>query len=399
MPGTSIQAATASAPGKLILCGEHAVVYRRPALVAAVDLRLGATFRPRSGRSVHLVVPALNLDREVAWRDVLAYARRARERWRRWQAGDDADFAAVRGDDPAHLLLVALGETAERVAAADGAAGGDDDHPGLRVEVHSQLPTGCGFGSSAAAAAVLVAGYFAARGVAAGVDEIEALALEAERRQHGLPSGIDGAAVVHGGLLWAERRGDRLVFRPFDAASPLLSRFAVFHTGPPAEGTGTVVAEVRRRAAAQPQRYAALWDEIEAVSRDFRDLLASGDDDVERGCTLMRRCQAALEAAGVVPDAVRRRVRRIEAAGGAAKISGAGSLAGPGAGTLLVLHPEPERLDHLDAVADLDRHPVRLGAPGLRVETAAESGAASTSHEAVAASSPTADPTTPESRP
>jgi hypothetical protein len=61
-------------------------------------------------------------------------------------------------------------------------------------------------------------------------------------------------------------------------------------------------------------------------------------------------------------------VRAIESAGGGAKISGAGSLTGPGAGCLLVVHPEPGRLAALSALADLRRLPVRLGAPGLRVE-------------------------------
>ena len=54
----------------------------------------------------------------------------------------------------------------------------------------------------------------------------------------------------------------------------------------------------------------------------------------------VRSYQSCLENLGVVPTAVRQLVRRIEAGGSAAKISGAGSLAGPGAGSLLVLGPE-----------------------------------------------------------
>src|SRR5579863_4365513 len=55
----------------------------------------------------------------------------------------------------------------------------------------------------------------------------------------------------------------------------------------------------------------------------------------------IREHQACLEALGVVPAPVRALVRQIEAAGGAAKVSGAGSLAGPGAGSLLVYHEDP----------------------------------------------------------
>jgi hypothetical protein len=59
-----------------------------------------------------------------------------------------------------------------------------------------------------------------------------------------------------------------------------------------------------------------------------------------------------------------------------------------------VLHPHREALSDLPALADLHRHPVRLGAPGLRVETGAA--AAEALHTAPAATPP---PHSPERRP
>jgi hypothetical protein len=79
--------------------------------------------------------------------------------------------------------------------------------------------------------------------------------------------------------------------------------------------------------------------------------------------------QRGLEHAGVVPPAVRELVRRIEARGGAAKVSGAGALAGSGAGCLVIYHPHPSSIGS-GVIGPRSILPVRLGAPGLRVERA-----------------------------
>ncbi|HUO85923.1 MAG TPA: hypothetical protein VM617_00920, partial [Thermoanaerobaculia bacterium] len=112
---------TASAPGKLILAGEHAVVYGRPALVAAVDLRLSATVvvRPeRRPRTVRIDVPRVGVVEEVSWARVRDYARAARERWEAWARGSTgaSSFAVVRGADATHVVKVALGEAAQFLA-------------------------------------------------------------------------------------------------------------------------------------------------------------------------------------------------------------------------------------------------------------------------------------------
>jgi hypothetical protein len=96
---------------------------------------------------------------------------------------------------------------------------------------------------------------------------------------------------------------------------------------------------------------------------------------------LIREHQACLEELGVVPEAVRAVVRRVEAEGGAAKISGAGSLAGPGAGSLLVYDASAGAAEDAPRSRNAERfagwsflrpfpyHPVHLGAAGLRRET------------------------------
>ena len=82
----------------------------------------------------------------------------------------------------------------------------------------------------------------------------------------------------------------------------------------------------------------------------------------------MREYERCLERIGAVPPAVSAVVRRVEAEGGAAKVSGAGALTGDGAGGFLVYHPDPERIESCGFLERFRRHRVALRAPGLRIE-------------------------------
>jgi len=354
------------------------VVYGRPALVAALDLRLTATLELREGGRLELNLPAVDHRVETTWEEVRAYALAVRERWRRYTgAPTPQGFRELRGDDPAHLVKVALGEgfaALERRARAGGAAVPAAFH--LRID--SAIPVGSGFGSSAATAIGVLGALFAAGGLPLDDPEIEGLALEVERRQHGSPSGVDGAAALHGGLLWARKLPQGgLATERLPATSPLLAHFRVYHTGTPPEATGAVVAAVRRALDDEPDRVGPLLDRIEAATLSLRTEVEAEAGDASRAIAALRQCERCLEGLGVVPAPVRDLARRVEEMGGAAKVSGAGSLAGPGGGSLLVFHPDPPTPSNNSPGLStgwsfLAPHPcyaVRLGAQGLRRET------------------------------
>ncbi|MEM7480085.1 MAG: hypothetical protein AAF481_02830 [Acidobacteriota bacterium] len=353
---------TASVPGKLILMGEHAAVYGYPALVAAIDLRLRAIFEgplPNSSPNVRLSVPSLGVAEEVPWATLIRYARRARKRWEAWAAQPEGTSFNPAADGPPslHLLQVALGEAAGFLC--------EDSGPPISLKVETDLAIGAGFGSSAAAAVSLVAGYLMLRSAPASRTEIEQLAVDVERRQHGLPSGVDTATVLTGGILWIEPEHRRR--QPCEVRSPLLDHLRVYQTGPPAESTGEVVSAVRHRI--QQDRHAGerLLARIGHATEGLRVELNAQREDPQRVRELFGACQRALEELRVVPRAVRGLVRAIELRGGAAKISGAGALSGSAAGCLLVYHPEPESLAGWPTLDALTHYPVHLGAPGLRV--------------------------------
>ncbi|HWN42851.1 MAG TPA: hypothetical protein VNW71_11555, partial [Thermoanaerobaculia bacterium] len=254
---------TVSAPGKLILMGEHAVVYGRPALVAAIDLRLRVRLSRGEPNSVALDLPALSHSEHLSWREVRAYAAAARERWSEYALhSGSASFQEMRGEDPAHVVKAALGE-------AVGLLG--EPGEGLSLRVDSDLPVGSGFGSSAATAVAVLAGVFSWLQAPLDLEQIERLALEVERRQHGHPSGVDGATVLRGGVLWARKQpSGGLETEPVRIRSPLLARLRVYDTGMPPEATGAVVAAVRGKREEDPGRIAAVLDRIEAATVELR---------------------------------------------------------------------------------------------------------------------------------
>ena len=260
-----------STPGKLILSGEHAVVYGAPALVTAISLRLRTRLERVEGTSVELHMAAIGHDSVVPTADVCAYARAQREAWQRFAADPSPErFAELDDGEPARLAMVALGEAIFAL--------GDGDVPeGLRLTVESDLPVGSGFGSSAAAAVGIVSAVYSLAGIAPRWSEIGPVVAEVERRQHGSPSGVDAATVFHGGVLRAVPAGESLRFDPLAARADLLQAVRILDTGRPAECTGEVVAAVAERRQESPEAFAGAFESMRRATGSLQAALTAAD--------------------------------------------------------------------------------------------------------------------------
>lgn len=351
----------ATVPGKLILMGEHAAVYGKPALVAAVDPRVRVEIE-ETDAGLHLELADFGKSSQTNWQEAGERARSSREAWQRYAEAPTPDrFAEVGSGSPEGLALVALGELANAVS--------DSRLPPLSIRLESNLPIGSGFGSSAAIAVALVGGVLALVDGVVNFDLVDSLVLDVERRQHGLPSGVDHKTVLYGGVVLAERKvGGELEITKLEQKSSILEELQVYQTGRPAETTGEVVAAVRRRRDEHPERFEGLLDRMGRTVERFRQELGTSAGRADTFRSLIGDYESCLEDLGVVPDEVRETIRDVEAAGGGAKISGAGSLSGPSAGCLLVYWPEgppamlPGRLQRYRRLL------VELGTEGLRVE-------------------------------
>ena len=305
----------AVAPGKLILSGEHAVVYGRPAIAMAVN-RNAQTFITEEGAAgtVSFDLPNLKEGSEsFTLRALQEFHGRVLRNSEEFLEGKLSIREVLR--KPVDLFQFAF------VTVMDGLhlkMGG-----GVNVRMSSNIPIGCGMGSSAATILSVLRGLGHFYRVEFRPEWFARYSLEVENMQHGRASGLDTYVSLHGGCVR---------FQNGEAQEMPLPRMPLYivNTGQPQGTTGEAVAWVARRTgAASP-----LWDEFEAVTGRMHRALAH--DDLKAFQKAMRDNHRLLNEIGVVPGRVADFVGEVEQAGAAAKICGAGAVTGDGAGMVVV---------------------------------------------------------------
>jgi mevalonate kinase len=268
------------AVGKVILCGEHAVVYGRPALAVPVtQVRAEAVVGPREPGS-GLVLCAANLGEEV----------------RLSVAGTLHPLAVATRLTLAHLGLV---------------------EPDWRVTIRSTIPVASGLGSGAAVSAALIRGLAAAAGRTLPPEDISALAYEVEKLHHGTPSGIDNTVIAYEQPVYFVRGRPP---EPFAIGSPFWLAIADSGISSP---TRVTVGDVRRAWEQAPTRYEALFDRVAAVVEAARIVIAGGRP-AELG-PLLDANHVLLQEIGVSCERLDALAAAAQAAGAlGAKLSGGG---------------------------------------------------------------------------
>ena len=351
-----------STPGKLILMGEHAVVYGCPALVVAIDPRTRVELREGGESGVELDLVDLRIREKCSWAEILAYAHRVRVSWQRFAEDPSEEAFGQQANAPTRVVKVALGESLMEL--------GLEDLPGLHLRVESDLPLGSGYGSSASVSVGVAAALFGHLEGTWDEERIARVALETERRQHGWPSGVDHQTVLRGGGIWFRSiEGEGLEIEPLQIPPDVAGRFKVYQTGTPRETTGMVVAAVRRRRDSDRRGFERLLSEMEEAVIALKGEVVDPAPDPVRLAEEIKSYEGCLERLGVVPETVVDVIRQLESMGAVAKLSGAGALSGVAAGSLLTFWPGDFPQEGLEAIP-FQELPVALGAAGVMAEMA-----------------------------
>ena len=163
----------ASAPGKIILFGEHAVVYGRPALaipVTQIHADVEVLDSARAGIWIH--APDVNLHAELN------------------TLPSDHPLASV-----IHNFLFLFPHP--NPSPAGRGARGEGRFPNLEVNISSTIPVASGLGSGAAVTVALTRALSAFLAHPMPDEEINAFAYEIEKLHHGTPSGIDNTVITY----------------------------------------------------------------------------------------------------------------------------------------------------------------------------------------------------------
>lgn len=317
---------TVSAPGKLMLLGEHAVVYNHPCIVTAVGQRMKATVTLLDVSEFQLDAPDVK---------VVGYKKSMNE--------------LGNGEIP---------KGAKFVEFAVKNFTGENPIKGVRVETTSEFSSQFGFGSSSASTVCVLKALSEISGVKLDKKGLFDLAHKTIIDIQGVGSGFDTAAAIYGGILYFVS-GGKAIESVAIKSLPLI----VGYSGVKAD-TPTLVKALKVKMELRPTIYPPLFDVSTAAVEVGKKALVA--QDFETFGEMMNVCEGLLSAYGVEIGKLAAMIHGAWDAGAyGAKLSGAG-----GGDCMIAIAPDDKVQAVKDAISTAGGQVVEVqtNVEGARVE-------------------------------
>jgi len=278
-----------AACGKIILLGEHAVVYGRPAIALPIPLAVEAAIR-KGGDGINVVIPRWGVEQKV------------------------------RVTNPGFTGIIA--QMLEQLGL---------DEENMTIEVFPHIPRAMGLGGSSALAVAIIRAIDHAYKLGLNDGRINELAFECEKAAHGTPSGVDNTVATYGSPLYYQRRDEQPLFSTVKLGQPL--ELVIGMTGKESL-TADTVARVRASWQQYPERYETIFDQIGHLTMSASDAVKSGQLN-ELG-ELMNLCHGYLNALQLSTPELEEMIHVARQNGAVgAKLTGGG-----GGGSMIALCPD-----------------------------------------------------------
>lgn len=288
-----------SAPGKVILSGEHSVVYGHPCLVTAISLRSLASVEVIPEGIIEIISDKLG----------------------------SQIFNTVEGPSDEGQGLAPIASVAR--SALEGA----DAKNGLRIRIESEIPLGAGLGSSASVLVAVASACSNALSLKLTPGDIAELASVGERRAHLKPSGVDVNIALRGGAILFRRGG------PLERAEyPKGMKLVLGSSGSPRR-TADMVKRVADLAESSRDLFSLSMRAISGITTRMSAALA--ESDMASVGSLMLLNHLALSLLGVSSESLDKLVNSaISGNALGAKLTGAG-----GGGCIVAITPPGDEQD------------------------------------------------------
>lgn len=314
---------TVSTPGKIILIGEHTVVYGFPAILTAINRRLYVTVR--SSKKTGTIT-------------------------------DSPKIINVNVQDN-HLVRKSIEIFRENFKI--------DKLPPLEMEISTDIPPNRGLGSSASLSSAVIGALMKNVLNIWNPAKINELSFIAEKSQHTNPSGADNTIVTFGGLIWYRKEFDFL--KSIWSLPVIQYKFPPFifiDSGKPSETTGEMVEKLGVLYKKQKKMDEIFYSQETETKKMLMALKQNNLHDLQ---TAIENSEKNLEKMEVVGPYAKNIIREIRKIGGVAKVSGGGGYK-RGSGMIICYHGVPSKIYALAKKLKLPSFPLLLGEEGIRIE-------------------------------
>ena len=225
---------SSSAPGKIILFGEHAVVYGRPALAVPVtQVQATATVSENSRGGIWIEAPNINLS------------------------------SAISKLAPDHPLAAVINSVFSTLGIARPSA--------CTVYLQSTIPVASGLGSGAAVSVAIVRALSAYLGRPLTDAQVNGLAFQTEKLYHGIPSGIDNTVITYSRPVYFVKGQPIKTFRVGASFTLVIGDTGI--SAPTKESVGAV----RELHEADPKHWEKVFNQVGEIVWDARQAIERGD--------------------------------------------------------------------------------------------------------------------------
>jgi len=339
-----------SAPGKVHLIGEHAVVYSEPAIIAAIGNRTYVDISPAKDITYQ----------DIAWPDishtwkveqVFEITQKTFDLWK--EGNEKKDFSKL------FSFIKENGYEGYRASVLGLAMKNLGINQGFSITIDSKIPTGAGLGSSASRAVAMTKAIAELFEKELSLEEINEIAFQQEKIIHGTPSGGDNSACCFGGLVWFKKDQPKNQINSLKEEVPYkLENFVFVYTGPPQKTTGELVQLVRELDEGyRTERIKKIGE----MTYEMLDVLRRRN--FQRMKEIINQTQKNLAELKISTEKIDQIAESVQEIGGAAKLCGAGS-----GGIVLCYHQDKGKLIDLIKNIGYDPWETELAVEGVMAE-------------------------------